>query len=644
MEFILIGQPNCGKSTIFNEAAGYKTIASNFPGASIQYTKSEIDLHGKRIGLVDLPGVYSSQTTDDAELLSVKYVREIIDEAVLINVIDASVLARSLELTIQLTTLKIPMVVSLNMMDEAETKGMTIDVDKLSKTLGVPVIPTIGRKGKGVLETFEKALEVFEKNITPKSLPFNKETETILDEVEALLAGSGKAMKWNNRFLALKLLERDQLLEPLINDVFGNDLFEQCYQVIREYGKKIDKDPEFLVHSSRHDLAFRIFEDVVSFNKESVRDIRSRIDDFLMHPVYGYLFLGIILYLVFYIIFSVGNFLEPIFLENFEILSAYLAGRFGENTLTFAILNGFVDGFGGGIGIVIPYLAPFFICLAFLEDTGYLARIAYLIDNLMHQIGLHGLSVIPMILGYGCTVPGILATRILRSPTDKFITATLTTLVPCSARMTLIFGLVGFFISIKAAIFIYVLNIIVLGITGKVMSKVMGDISPGMILEIPRYHLPGIKVLWAKTWFRLKEFVIVAWPLLIVGSIILEIINYYEWAGIINDIMAPFTTGILGLPAVVGITLLFGIMRKELALILLFSALGTNNVLEVLSLTQILSFTIFVTFYIPCLATIAALAKELSWSKALSISMLTAGIAVFLAVVIRFTAPIFLSI
>lgn len=644
MEFILIGQPNSGKSTIFNEAAGYQTIASNFPGASMQYTRSEIELHGERITLVDLPGVYSSQTTDDAELLSVKYVRNLPEESVLINVIDASVLSRSLELTIQLASLDIPMVIMLNMMDEAEHKGLKIDIAKLSDKIGAPVIPAVGKKGKGVFETFNKAYEVLVNHSSPKNLSFSKEVEKTLSSVEEILNKTGKKMKWSNRFIALKILENDELLLPEINEHFGNEVFEECFTIINEYYKENEKSTEFMIHSARHDLAFRVFEEVVEFSGDSVRDIRGKLDDMLMHPVYGYIFLVAILYMIFTIIFSIGNLLEPVFLENFEAISTYLAQQFGESTLIYSILNGFLDGFGGGIGIVIPYLLPFFICLAFLEDTGYLARIAYLIDNLMHQIGLHGLSVIPMILGYGCTVPGILATRILRSPTDKFITATLTTLVPCSARMTVIFGLVGFFISIEAAILIYVLNIIVLGITGKIMSKVMGDVSPGMILEIPRYSIPSPRVLLSKTWFRMREFVIVAWPLLIVGSIVLEVINYYELSGYINNFMSPFTTGILGLPAAVGITLLFGIMRKELALVLLFSALGTNNVVEVLSMAQILSFTIFITFYIPCLATIAALAKELSMKRALAITTFSTVIAVVLAVMFRFITPVFTSI
>jgi ferrous iron transport protein B len=187
----------------------------------------------------------------------------------------------------------------------------------------------------------------------------------------------------------------------------------------------------------------------------------------------------------------------------------------------------------------------------------------------------------------------------------------------------------------KAAVLIYLLNIVIVGLTGKFLSKVLPEISPGLILEIPKYHMPSFTTVMNKTWFRLKEFIVVAWPLLVAGSIILELITHFNWVDGINSFIAPFTSGLLGLPTAVGITLLFGIMRKELALILLFAALGTRDVLSVMTLTQIFSFTVFVTFYVPCLATIAALARELNWKNALLISVITAVIAVLLSVGLR---------
>ncbi|OGU54554.1 MAG: hypothetical protein A2V66_02810 [Ignavibacteria bacterium RBG_13_36_8] len=214
-------------------------------------------------------------------------------------------------------------------------------------------------------------------------------------------------------------------------------------------------------------------------------------------------------------------------------------------------------------------------------------------------------------------------------------------MIPCSARMTIIFGIVGIFISMKAAIAIYVLNLIIIGITGKIMSKVMPEVSPGLILEMPKYHFPGIVVLLKKSWFRLKEFIIIAWPLLIVGSIILEIIDFYNLSGGINNLLSPLTVTVLGLPAAVGVILLFGIMRKELALVLLVTTMGTENLISVMTETQLFNFTIFITFYIPCLATFAALGRELNWKRALLITLLTTAVAIILVLLVRLFTSLF---
>ena len=581
MQIILVGQPNCGKSTIFNHVVGYKAVVANFPGATVKYTKGNIELGNQKIEVVDLPGTYSSQTTDEAELVAIDYLRNHSNDSILINVIDASVLSRSLQLTIQLASLQMPMIIALNMIDEAENKGISINKKGLEEVFNVPVIETIGRKGVGVYELFSKAKEVYEQKIIPTNTLFDDKTESLISSIENILLESNADLRWYPRFNALKLIEKD----PLLANEYKIKIIEEKYAKINEListaEKELKKPSELISSSARIESAYRIFEKVAKVKSLEKIDIRKRIDDLLMHPIFGYIFMIGILALMFVSIFKFGNAVEPLFLDSFDLVNNYILETFSDNQLLASILIGIVSGVGGGIGIVIPFLLPFFIFLSFLEDTGYLARIAFLVDNLMHKIGLHGLSIVPIILGYGCTVPGILATRILKSKRDKFITATLTTLIPCSAKMTVIFGLVGFFISMKAAVIIYLLNILIVGITGKFLSKVLPEVSPGLILEIPKYHMPSYSTVSNKTWFRLKEFVVIAWPLLVAGSVILELITHFDWAGNINHFLEPFTSGLLGLPTVVGITLLFGIMRKELALILLFAALGTKRPVRV---------------------------------------------------------------
>jgi len=289
-------------------------------------------------------------------------------------------------------------------------------------------------------------------------------------------------------------------------------------------------------------------------------------------------------------------------------------------------------GLAGGVAIVLPYLIPFLLGLAILEDTGYLPRLAYILDSFMHRIGLHGKSVLPLILGYGCSVPAVMSTRILESEKDRRITATLTSFIPCSARTVVIFGLVAAFMGPIWALVIYLLNIFVIVVIGTVLAKRMKGASPGLVLEIPDLSLPDVKTLLAKTWLALKEFITIAWPLLIASSIVLGVLEWGNAADSINALLSPLTVWMLGLPAAVGMTLVFGVLRKELTLVMLVQALGTTDINTVMTTQQLLTFTLFVVFYVPCIATIAVLAKQMGWRGAAAISGFTVVVAVVVSV------------
>jgi ferrous iron transport protein B len=241
--------------------------------------------------------------------------------------------------------------------------------------------------------------------------------------------------------------------------------------------------------------------------------------------------------------------------------------------------------------------------------------VAFLMDNLMHRLGLHGKSIIPLILGYGCSVPAVMATRILESPRDRLVVSFLTILIPCAARTVIIFALVAYAIGPYWALGVYFFNLLVIAFLGRLSTLVLKEVSPGLLMEIPEYRLPTWGNVWRKTWRSLKDFIVVAWPILIVGSTFLSLLKYYGLQAYVNDVLYPIT-GILGLPAAVGTTLIFGILRKELSLVMLAAALGTTDIQAVLTQAQLLTFTVFVLFYIPCAATIAALGREVGWKGA----------------------------
>jgi ferrous iron transport protein B len=250
----------------------------------------------------------------------------------------------------------------------------------------------------------------------------------------------------------------------------------------------------------------------------------------------------------------------------------------------------------------------------------------------MHRIGLHGKSVLPLILGYGCSVPAIMSARILPSTRDRRITAVLASFIPCSARTVVIFGLVAAFMGPWWAVFIYLLNLVLVVALGNVLARTMRGAPPGLILEIPELQVPSLRTLAAKTWLTLKEFITIAWPLLVVSSVVLGVLEWAHAAGAINALLAPLTVTLLGLPAAVGMTLVFGILRKELTLVMLVQALGTTQLDMVMSSGQMLTFTLFVVFYVPCVATIAVMAKELGWRDTILISAFTVVVAVVVSV------------
>lgn len=638
MRFVLAGQPNSGKSSIFNSVAGYKSATANFPKSSTTHIETRALITGHEVSIVDLPGIYSltssKRTPGPAE-------RFLIEESydLIINVVDASRLGRSLELTLQLLQLGRPMIVALNMMDEARRRGIEINRKRLAEALGVPVVTTISRLGRGLKRLFRESLRHAATGAVAKPPTYDLEVEDAIASVIDATKGARPLPNAPDRLIAIKLLEGDPYIGAVVSSgrpAVSSRVAQVAGRLEEAHGWSADQ----VVSGSRHALAHAI-EDGVVTHQAPVEGWREKTDRLLLSPWTGGPLVVVILAAFFWLVFGVGQRVEAPLVEAFDWFRASVGQQFPAGSLSATVADGLVMGLAGGVAIILPYLIPFLLGLAVLEDTGYLPRLAYILDSFMHRIGLHGKSVLPMILGYGCSVPAIMATRILESERDRRITAVLTAFIPCSARTVVIFGLVAAFMGPLWALVIYLVNIVVIVAFGTVLARTVRGASPGLVLEIPDLSLPDPKTLAAKTWLALKEFITIAWPLLIASSIVLGVLEWAEAAEAINAALAPLTVWALGLPAAVGMTLVFGLLRKELTLVMLVQALGTTDVSAVLSIPQLLTLTLFVVFYVPCVATIAVLSRQLGWRDALAISGLTVVVAIVISTAGRVVSSIF---
>jgi ferrous iron transport protein B len=624
----LAGNANVGKSVIFNHLTGLHQHIGNWPGKTVERAEGTLRFKGYTIDIVDLPGIYSLSTYSLEELVSRKYIA-VERPDVVINVVDASVLERNLFFTLQLMELETPMVIALNQMDIAKSKGVQVDIKKLERLLGVPVMPTVAVKGVGIAKLLEKAIETVEKKQVNK-----RPQVTYGEEVEEKIGKLMEKMKgiqfvYPPRYVAIKLLEGDEEIEREIQRI-NPQILAAAKKLAGEIERIHGHGCSTVMTSERYEAAgciARAAQKLVSPMKPTKVE---RLHNFTTHRVTGYLTLVLSLLLIFYSIFTFGDYTSGLLSDLLYGLEPFFASLFGTGIIGNLLWGGVMDGLIAGITIVLPYIIPFYIILYFLENSGYLSRIAFLMDNVMHKIGLHGKAFIPMMLGFGCNVPACLGCRIMETQKERLLAAFVTTLVPCAATTVIILGLVGDFLGIHWAFALYIFNLAIIFALGRLAFRVVPGEPTALIMEMHDYRWPHMKTILKQTWFRVAEFIKIAFPLIIVGSLVLKMTEVSGWLETVASVLSPITVVWLGLPAIAGITLIFGVLRKELSLVMLATLLGTTNFALVLTPVQMIVFTLVAMLYIPCIATIAALARDFGWKKALFITVFEIVFAVLI--------------
>lgn len=566
----LVGNPNVGKSVVFSRLTGVHVISSNYPGSTVGFTEGFLQLGDDRVEVIDLPGLYSLDPSSGAERVAVSLLSEHPkDEILVINIIDSTNLERNLLLTLQLIEGGYPVVACLNMCDDAGHRGVSIDYVKLENLLNIPVIPTCAITGVGIKLLIERL-----KDTRPQLRPEPTHEE-----------------RWKEIGLIIEQVQR----------------LEHRHHTLREL-----------------------------------------LEDASVRPVTGLLMAGGVLYLSFKIVRFIGEAIiekitDPVFFNLYQPLLERLVSGWKESSFAFHLLiGGLIDGkidFKQSLGIlttapyiefgmVLPYVFSFYLILSLLEDIGYLPRLAILLDNILHRLGLHGYAVIPLMLGFGCNVPGILSTRVLESKRERFIASTLISIgIPCVPLQAMIFGLLGKFGGLYVAGVYFCLFALII-ILGLILNRLLKGYSPEFILEIPPYRFPPLIILLKKLYFRIKGFILEAVPIVLLGVLFINILLYFNIFDLLTGFFSPVITGLFGLPKEAVVSLAVGFLRKDVAIGMLMPLGLTAKQLFIAATLLAVSF--------PCVATFFVLWKELGVKYLLKATFVMLSVSIIVGALLNF--------
>ncbi len=647
----LVGQRGTGKSTIFQAASSTAVAHERLAGEGPAYEECLVEVGLDQISLVDLPPIESFHHLREPDRVVLKYLlwgdrwpdiarHESLQPAVafkapdvLIQVVDATALERDLELSLELALLGRPLVIALNRMDEAREKGLYINVRALSEQLGVPVLATVAHMGVGLTALFAAALRAARENVCPLPQPPSAHIAKSLDALNAVLAQPevDAAFRVPRPLLLMQLAENDDYFLEELGEHFPGLLPEVC--AARGAAEAVLPRPlSDELHADRHHRCALLYEAVTRLARRDDGNRWQRwLDELFLHPRWGLIGSMTVFALVLYMVFEVAAGLDAL---SSARLAAW-AQEWRPESTAGVVGHAVVDALIGLVGIVVPYMIPLVVLLVALEESGIMHRVAFVVDRGFHHIGLHGGVAVPFLIGLGCNVPALSAVAASTTGRDRVIASILITFVPCSARSAIILALGGKYLGGLGVFAIFMLTLVVIALVGNLMARRYSQAGPGMIPEIPPYALPKAGAVLAKTWERTSDILTIVTPLLIAGSIVLALLSHIGADSIINTLLTPVTVWWLGLPVVLGVPILFGVLRKELSLLMIYQALGTTEIVPLMNWVQIVTFLLFLTFYVPCLSTFAVMLKTVGRRQALASVALSVAAALAISGVVR---------
>ena len=661
----LVGNPNCGKTSLFNFASGAHERVGNYSGVTVDAKEGFAEFEGYRMKLVDLPGTYSLSAYSPEEL----YVRkQLVEDTpdVIINVLDASNIERNLYLTTQLMDMHLRVVCALNMFDETERRGDQLNIDTLSGLMGIPMVPTSFRTGRGLPELMREVIHIFESQEGHDNyyrhihINHGHEIENGIANIQKFLKGNDLLrLRYSTRWLALKLLEKDSEAERVIRELpEAEQIIEVRDVAIHRVKEETGTDSETAIMDAKYGFIRGALQEAgyEMGTKENTYKVTHQLDALITNRWLGFPIFFFLLYLMFEATFTLGQYPMDWIDEGVSWLGDFVSQNMSEGPLKAML----VDGIIGGVGAVIVFLPQILILytfISFMEDSGYMSRAAFIMDKLMHGMGLHGKSFIPLIMGFGCNVPAVMATRTIESRRSRLITMLVLPMMSCSARLPIYIMITGAFFSVRyqslVMISLYFIGILLSVIIARVLSVwvIKGEDTP-FVMELPPYRFPTAKAIFRHTWEKGKQYLKKMGGVILVASIIVWALGYFGTMGVAPSLEESFI-GLMGKAIEplflaqgfdwrLDVSLLAGVGAKEIVastIGVLYGDAGYN-----FSPLTAYAFLLFVLIYFPCIATIAAIKNESgSWRWAIFAACYTTLLAWVISAVVYQVGSIFYS-